>query len=60
MAQEKDQHRSILLTVLRSTLKRLEQSEEATPNDPVLRSIKSSILQRIARRDMDTNEDSAA
>lgn len=56
----KDQHRSILLTALRATLKRLEQSEKLTPNDPVLRTIKSSILRTIARRDLDANEDKAA
>jgi len=59
MAQEKD-HRSILVTALRSTLKRLEQSEEATPNDPVLRAIKSSILRTMARRETDLSEDTAA
>jgi hypothetical protein len=60
MAKENDQHRSILLTALRSTLKRLEQSEKLTPNDPVLRTIKSSILRKIARREMDASEDKAA
>jgi hypothetical protein len=59
MAQEKDQHRSILLTVLRSTLKRLEQSEEVKPNDPALRAIKSSILRTIARREVDTSVDTS-
>lgn len=60
MAQEKDQHRSILVIALRSTLKRLEQPEEATSNDPVLRAIKSSILRTMARRETDVSEDPAA
>jgi hypothetical protein len=60
MAPEKEQHRSILLAALRSTLKRLEQSEDLRPNDPVLRAIKSSILRKMARREMDISEDSGA
>jgi hypothetical protein len=60
MAKDKDQHRSILLTALRSTLKRLEQSEKLTPNDPALRTIKSSILRTIARRDLDTSSEEKA
>lgn len=55
-----DYHLPILVGALRSTLKRLEEREELSPDDPALREIKSSILRTIARREGDAGEESAA
>ena len=48
-----DHHLPILVGALRSTLRKLEEREELSPDDPALRGIKSSILQTIARRETD-------
>jgi len=41
-----------LTELLRSTLKRLEQNERLSPNDPALREIKSAILRSIAELEL--------
>lgn len=50
----------ILVKALRSAIQHLERSEDLTPDDPVLREIKSSILRTIAAREQETATDSAA
>lgn len=55
-----DSAKRMLMEALRSTIRGLEQSEELSPDDPTLREIKSSILRRIARRQREAHEDSAA
>ena len=41
-----------LSELLRSTLKRLEQNEHLSPNDPALREIKNAILRSIAELEL--------
>lgn len=53
-------NKPILVEALRSTFKRLEESEEAKPNDPALREIKSSILRAMANREVNAQSDSNA
>jgi hypothetical protein len=54
-----DHHLPILLGALRSTLKKLEEREALSPDDPALIEIKSSILRAIAKRETDSGEESA-
>ena len=49
--------RRMLLKALRSTLQGLQESEDLPPDDPTLQEIKSSILQRIARREAELLQD---
>lgn len=51
MPRKNDLNIPILVEALRSTFQRLEASEEAMPNDPALREIKSSILRTMANRE---------
>lgn len=55
-----DHHLPILVGALRSTLRKLEEREELSPDDPALRGIKSSILRTIARRETEMSEENAA
>lgn len=50
----------IVVSALRSAIKRIEEQEDLSPNDPVLRRIKSAILRTIAERDIESREDAAA
>jgi hypothetical protein len=58
--ENEDLHLPILVGALRSTLRKLEEREDLSPDDPALREIKSSILRTIARRETDSGEGSAA
>ena len=58
MPRRDDLTKSMLLEALRSTFQRLEESEEAKPNDPALREIKSSILRAMANREVESQADS--
>lgn len=60
MRRRQDPNKPILVEVLRSTFRRLEETEELEPNDPALREIKSSILRTMANREADSIKDSAA
>lgn len=55
--QHSQSAKQMLLKALRSTLQGLQQSEDLPPDDPALREIKSSILQRIARREAELSPD---
>lgn len=58
----KNDNMPILVGALRSTLRRLQEQEELSPDDPALLEIKSHILRTIARREreMDIDEESVA
>lgn len=58
--ERNEHHLPILVGALRSTLKKLEEREELSPDDPALREIKSSILRTMARREAESAEETAA
>lgn len=55
-------HTAVLMGALRSTLDHLQEQEALNADDPVLRSIKSGILQTIALREseMESRSEPAA